>query len=153
MEPPATTSHTLAQPCGGSQKLHASCACKILENQASQSQNKNIPQAQCCVFYPCCIHLPIPSQGQQQHPPAGSELHQLPRQGNASAVGSGMCLDPAVITRVCSPNNIQEAGVLGHLLGLFLFPVEIPVLLPHPMASSRGMNGVVEGLSSRSGSR
>lgn len=27
------------------------------------------------------------------------------------AVGSGMCLDPAVITRVCSPNNSQEAGV------------------------------------------
>lgn len=43
--------------------------------------------------------------------------------------------------------------MLGHLPGLFLFPVEIPVLLPDPMASSRRMNGMVEGLSSRSGGR
>lgn len=43
--------------------------------------------------------------------------------------------------------------MLVHLPGLFLFPVEIPVLLPDPMASSRRMNGMVEGLSSRSGGR
>lgn len=61
-----------------------------------------------CIPYPCCI----PCQARWQHPPARSELRRrLPWQGNALAVGFGMCLDPAVIPRVCSPNNMQEAGV------------------------------------------